>query len=297
MKKTIKLFLIIATLFLLCSCKDSKTYELTELTSEELATNLLSKDSKGIVFAAYNSQQENSSQFLKDLKSVATNVKLDIYYIDYDHLDVSSSGLLFSMDGINLQTNSYYALINGELIVAEEYTDFTSMYKNLKSVGYKPNIIKTSDEQKKDYLKEAEKLYEEGQVSKAFDTLNKAWTLQEAKETYNNNPYYKLMISWETYVFKDKEMKDMNYYSLLFIRDANYFLKTNKRGIFGEFTKPNNVNDYDKVYYYIKNDIIYTSTREKGTYKETYKITYIDDDHLNLTDLKDKKEYKFVRRS
>ena len=56
------------------------------------------------------------------------------------------------------------------------------------------------------------------------------------------------------------------------------------------------MNDYEKVFYYVKDNIIYTSDTEDGTYKQRFKIMEVENTTFKLFDYKYKKEYKYTRR-
>lgn len=297
MRKRIKILILIMLTFIVCSCSNKREYNLIELTGEELVENIFSEENKNIVFAFYNSSLSNANQFLKDLENTSNNAKLDIYYIDSNHLDSGSYLILSSLDTISPTYNSYYAYINGEYKVAEEYTDLKTMYNSLKEIGYKSNVIKKTKEEKLEKVEEANKLYEEGHISQAIGLLNYAWDLEEAKEAYSNGKYYNILDSWERYEFLNEKMEEVYYENIIFYYDSNTFehalikSKYNK-----DFQKPSSYDDYKSIYYYIKDDIIYTSDTESGKYKETYKITYIDSENLDLLNLKTKKEYQYILR-
>ncbi len=53
---------------------------------------------------------------------------------------------------------------------------------------------------------------------------------------------------------------------------------------------------YDMIYYYLDNDIIMTSDKSNGTYKERFKIKSIGENQMTLYDYKTKKEYIFTIR-
>lgn len=298
MKNYLKVFLLIIFTLILCSCKEKEEYHLIELTSQELINNMFTEDNKSFIFAAINIQEDGYEQFLKDLNNLSKSAKKDIYYIDYYHMDIESSVYLYNIDGADFSTNSYYAYKNGKFEVAEYYTDFSSMYSSVKNFKTQGDITKISKDKKESALKEAKKLYQEGKISLAFDTLNKAIDLEEAKKEYNNNKYYKLLISWENFDFKDKSMTRLTYYSLIFYHGVNYFSIANKDTTYDEnFDKEFNYEDYEQLFYYVKDDIIYTSKSEDGKYRATYKITYFDSNHLDIRNISSNKEYSFVRRT
>jgi len=225
MKKIVKVFLLLLITIGLCSCSNKKEYKLVELTAEELVKNITSDEKKSFVFAIYNSQSSKGEEFLKNLQNVVNNAKLDIYYIDYYHMDSSSSGYFFDIGLEGYNQNGYYAFIDGKMMINNVYTDFKTLYTSIKDFGYQTEITKISQEQKLKYLKEAQKLYEEGLIASSFDELNKAWDLKEAKEMFTNNKYYNILNSWENYEIKDEIM---TYKSILFYHGVKYFYYINK---------------------------------------------------------------------
>lgn len=296
MKKFLVLIITAVTcLSFICSCNKKET-NLIELTSEELINNIISEDEKNFVFAIWNSSRENGEEFMRSLKSVVSNANIDIYYIDYQNISMESASLLIAMFDYDISYNSYYVLKNGKYEIENEYSNFQTLYKNLKGHAYTDELEYISDDKKREYFEEAKKLYEEGQISLSKEKLSRAWTLPEAKEYNDNQKYYKILTAWEHYTFTDKDNEYVNFNSKFFVSNSNYFLDGNKEGKFEGFQKDLTMNEYKKVYYYIKDDIIYTSNSENSEYKKRYKINYLDNQFLRFTDLKDNKEYEYMGR-
>lgn len=171
------------------------------------------------------------------------------------------------------------------------------MYKELKTITKTTSLNLVSAKTKEEYLKQADQLYSEGQISQAFNYLNKAWNTEEAKKTYQNNKYYKLINSWEAYKFLDDQHKKVEYYSFFFISNVNYFYQIIVEDNYQDFEKPNDLSKYEKKYYYIKDDIIYISNYDNGKYKETYQIESINEERLTLIDIETKEKLNFAKRS
>lgn len=298
MKKYIKIILIVFLIIILCACKNKEEYHLIELTSEELVINL-SNEANSFIFAVLNDQKENYEKYVKDLESLAKNIKKDVYYIDSEHIDSMSSLALFTIEGSDFTDNVYYSFTNDHFEYMGHYEDFGTMYKNLKNIRYTGQIEYVNDETKQSYLDEAKRLYQTGFISKSYDYLNKAYTLDEAKEMYKNSKYYKLLNSWENYDFKNEELTEVNYTSLIFYHGVKYFNIASREGAFDDsFDRNFNFEDYTQLYYYVKDDIIYTSKNETGNYQETYKITKLDSNHLDLEETKKNgRTHNFTRRT
>lgn len=296
MKKSIKFFLLLLSVFFLCACREKKDYNLIEVTSEELVQNLFSEEKNSYVFAVVNASKDGYKQFMKDLKSLTKSAKMDVYYIDYNFMDVNSSLYLYNIDGLDFSTNSYFGVVDGSVKVAEYYNDFGSMYADLKNIKPKGDFTKVDEDTKNSYLEGAKKLYNEGKIGLSFDLLSKASNLSEAKSFYNESKYYKLLISWEAYDFKDADMKDVTYYSLIFYLGVNSFNLAQKEGKYDEnFDKDFYYEDYDQLYYYVKDDIIYTTKKEDEKYTKTYQILSLSSNRMMLKDLKSGKEYAYSR--
>lgn len=298
MKKALKITVILLFLLILCSCGEKKEYHTIEITGEELVNNIFSEDDKNIVYAFYNSKEKNYEKYIEDLNKVSKAAMIDIYYVDISHLDAGSSIIMLTMNSLIADSNSYYAYINKKITVASAYSDYSTMYNDLKNIGYSSNVETLSDNEKKDNLEEAKKLYDEGKIAESLNLINKSWTLKEAKEFYNNSKYYNILSSWERYEFLDKKLEKIAYINIDFLPSSSELYQITKKGKYNsDFTKPMPFEGYDNLHYYIKDDIIYTSTKENGKYKETYKIEYLSDDYMTLYEYKNQKEYDYILRS
>ena len=172
------------------------------------------------------------------------------------------------------------------------------MYKKIHTSKYEGNLKITSEEENEEYIEEAKKLYGENKYNSARDVLNKAWPSKKAKDEYKYNKYYQLVGIWESYEFIDKEYSMMNFRTMYFLNGNDdyclYYEGKNQK--YDGFQKPG----YDALnyrYYYIKDDIIYMSNKDDGSYEPYYKIEFINDIDMKLLDLKNKnKEINFQRR-
>ena len=81
-------------------------------------------------------------------------------------------------------------------------------------------------------------------------------------------------------------MTSTNYYYEIIIKDK-----------YQNFNKPNDLNEYTKKYYQIKENTILISNYENGNYKEKYQIKSINDERLSIVDLDTNKKINFVKRS
>jgi hypothetical protein len=125
--KKIKLIILLLTFSLiLCSC-EKKEYNLIQITGEELVKNLTS-EKKDFVFAMVDYSEEDTEQFLKDLKSVSKSANINIYYVDYLHLDKESAFVLFNLYTTDFTTNGFHVIQNNSLIVSNEYINFKEKY-------------------------------------------------------------------------------------------------------------------------------------------------------------------------
>lgn len=292
-----KRFLIIIIIFLItsiiCSC-EKKEYQLIEITAEELVNNIMNED-KNFVFALYNEEEANATEFMSSLKNTVKNANINIYYMDFEHMNIEPAITLYSLETLGLDKNSYYVKQNNGIVLSEYYEDYGTMYKSLKSYAFSNTLDYISDKEKKNNLEEAKRLLSEGYVSKSYEKLGNAWTLTEAKEFYSENKVYEILDLWERYEFKDSELNKVDYHIMDFLINTNYYESATKSGEYENFNKTIDYDAYSKTYYYIKDNYIYTSKDEKK-YTKKYYIQYLDKDDLHLKDLKNNKVYKYIKR-
>lgn len=294
--KKIKLLIIFLLIpIVLCSC-NKKEYQLIQITGEELVQNLLYEE-KNFVFAIVDESEPDAEQFLKDLESVVQSANINIYYVDYLHISQSAAFELFTSYSTDFTTNGFHAVHNKALVVSNEYIDFKTTYSILKDKAYTDELVRIDESQKKEAIKEAQELYKENKISEAHEKLCEAWDLKEAQEEYNNNKYYNLINAWERTEYTTDTPEKTNYTSIIFNSGVNYYVVQKVSELSDNFEKPDSIDDYETVYYRIKDDIIYTSNREKGYYEETYQINDISDKYLQITDMKTNKKMTYVRRN
>lgn len=293
MKKLLIIMILLIPL-ILCSC-EKKEYSLIEITAEELVNNLNSDNN--FVFAIIDYSEDDTEQFLKDLKSITKNSNMNIYYVDYLHIDTSSSFELFNLYSTDFTTNGYHVIQNQSLIVSNEYTNFKELFTALKGKNFTSKLDLIDEKTKKSHIKEAKTLYEDNKISESYDMLCKAWDLKEAKEFLENNKYYKLINIWERTEITDEVPEKTNYTFLGFYTGVNYYTYHEKTSLSEKFDNKISLNEMEIIYYRIKDDIILTSNREDGYYEETYKIVDVNDQYLQITDLKTKENKVFTRRN
>lgn len=294
--KKIKLLVIFFIIpIVLCSC-NKKEYQLIQITGEELVQNLLYEE-KNFVFAIVDESEPDAEQFLKDLEGVVQSANINIYYVDYLHISQSAAFELFTSYSTDFTTNGFHAVHNKSLVVSNEYIDFKTTYSILKDKAYTDELVRIDESKKKEAIKEAQELYKENKISEAHEKLCEAWDLKEAQEEYNNNKYYYLINAWERTEYTTDTPEKTNYTSIIFNSGVNYYVVQKVSELSENFEKLDSIDDYETVYYRIKDDIIYTSNREKGYYEETYQINDISDKYLQITDMKTNKKMTYVRRN
>ncbi len=279
MKKGRFLFLLFFFIFLFIGC-DKKEYGLIEITADQLTTCLVDS-SCSITFAFYNEELGNAESFINDLERVAKETKENIYYVDSNHINLTSSLILY--DGLNIDytLSNYVVYQNGKEVIYGTYENYNDLKKDLNGKKYDTEIKEISKEEIEYNLQKAREEYEKGFISKAISYLNNVWACEEAKEEYKNNSYYSLINEWEVYTMVNE--KDVLYTALLFSTMDNTIYIGTKKGEFKGFERPG-YETYEKFYYYIKDDIIYTATSESGSYKKAYTILKIQKDQMLLTD-------------
>lgn len=287
MKKIVKSILLVLIILLSCSC-NKKEYKLIELTSNELLNHLL-KDNSSITFVTYNNELENNDDFITNVQKVSKRAKENIYYLDINHISANDNLVLYEIMGNDFQGLRYYVYQNGKFIIQKSYSDFTTLFNDLNGKKYKDEPKLTSDEDKKKYLDSAALAYEEGKISSAYDLLNMAWTLNEAKKTYQNNNLYNIINEWESYEVS-ADGKSLTYTKIMFYSFSDTMYIATKTDKVDGFQKPSML-DYKSYNYYIKDNYIYLDEKNNGNYKKTYLIDYLDNEYLTIT--KRNQTYKF----
>ena len=298
MKKILRLLFILIIPILITSCgsKDYKEGKLTEISGLELVNNFAGDNSKNFIFAIVNETQSGYREFLADLEKYAKETNKAIYFTYYKHLDVDAAFYIFNLYEADFTSNGYHVIEDGTLTVTTEYTNYNNMKATLEDKRFYTILDYTSEEDIKNNLQLAKEEYEKGNMSISLNYLNRIWNTKEAKDYYNSHQELGLIKSWEHFTITEGERDRVTYRSLLFHHNTNYFLEILTKQYNDTFEKPQNMNDYEQIYYYVKDNIIYTSDTEDGTYKERFKIIKVENTSLKVFDYKYKKDYIFTRR-
>ena len=296
MKKILQLFIILCIPIFICSCGNKKEYHLIEITATDLVNHLSSEEHKDLVFAFVDETADKYNEYMDYLGKVVNNAKINIYYVDYNHIDISSDMALVEFMNITPEPLSYFIYKNGEIKVATPYEDYQSLYNNLKGLGIVEDIDITPKEELTTYYNKALEEYENGNIGLSNDYLNLSWTLDESKNFYKEHSIFNITHSWEDYEFKDDTLTDMTYTNLIFFPCYDYFISISEKGKYEGYEKPEDLSKYVIQYYYIKDDIIYVNDTKEGTYKKLYQIKKVSPLYLVVTNLKNNKEYEFIRR-
>lgn len=298
MKKIIKLLLILIIPIVITSCdsKDYKEGQLVEISGLELTNNFSGNNSKNFIFAIVNERKPGYKTFLIDLEKYAKETKKAIYYTYYNHIDTEASFYIFGLYDANFTNNSYHVIEDGEITVTKDYKNYETMKADLEEKTFYTILDYISEEDTKEYLTLAQEEYEKGNMSISYNYVNKIWNKKEAKEFYNTHKELGLIKSWEHSTITQDKRDRITYQSILFHHNTNYFLEILVKEYSDNFEKPQNMNNYEQVYYYVKENIIYTSDKEDGKYKKRFKILEIENTSLVLFDYKYNKEYKYTRR-
>lgn len=284
MKKFLIIFFLI--ILLLCSC-EKKEYYLIELSGEEFL-NHFSDDDCDIVIAFYNDTLDNSEDFLNDLKDVTKKAKINIYYIDVNHINMMNLLLIDSIIEVPYDSLKYLVYQDGVKIVEEEYTTKDKMYSDLNGKKY-GDVELMADEDKKTLLEEAKDLYNQGYISQAYDLCLTIWNYDEAKEFVRDNNLFKIINNWE-YQELDSSKK-MNYLGMVFLSFDGALFMIDEAVEREDFEKPN-VGEFDSYYYKINDNILCISDEVDSACVYEYEILSVSDNLLRMK--KDEKEYKFT---
>ena len=290
MKKIICTIIIILLIpLILCSC-GNKNYYVLEITGEELHNAFMNH--KNFNLAIINTQTKKGQEELKNIKDISKKAKINIYYIENNHVDLGSQILINTLFDNYLLDNSYLIYQNGKIELNQIYTTYENMYEDLKDSSFLDKIAKVDNGKKEKNINTAQKLLRENKISESLDYLYKSWDLDEAKEYYKNNEIYGLINNWEIKT-RTLEVPEITHYkNIVFsLGEETYYAKEIKEKS-DKFKMPTSILDYDILYYEIKDDIIYTCKEKDGKYKKTFQIKKIDMDNnsLSLINLKTKKE-------
>lgn len=299
MKKLIKLLfiLLIQLTIVSCSQKDYREGELVEISAQELTNNFAGNNAKDFIFATVNETQEGYEEFLKDLEKYAKESNKAIYYTYYNHIDTESATYIFNLYEADFTSNTYHVIENGQITLTKYYKDYTTMKFYLNDKRFYSILTYTSDKEVEKQLKLAQEEYDKGNISVSLNHINKIWNRKEAKEFYNTHEKLGVVKSWEHFIITKGKTKKITYRSLLFHHNTNYYLEILSKGDYDTFEKPMDMMDYTQTFYYVKDDIIYTSTSKDKEYTKRFKILSIRKTSLVLFDYKYKKEYTYTRRA
>ena len=298
MKKLLKILFILLIPILISSCgsKDYKEGQLVELSGLELTNNFSNDQSEDFIFAIVNENKKGYKEFLVDLEKYAKETNKAIYFTYYNHIDTEAAFYIFNSFEADFTTNGYHVLEDGALTVTEEYKDYNTLKASLEDKRFYAILNYTSEKDIEKYMKLAQEEYDKGNISVSFDYINKIWNKEEAKTFYNYHKELWLVKPWEHFTITDDKRPRITYRSLLFHNGVNYYLETLTKEYKDVFEKPTNMSKYDLVYYYVKDDIIYTSDIEDGTYTKRFKIVKIENTSVHLFDYKYNKDYIYTRR-
>ena len=269
---------------------DDTEYGLIELTSEELLNAFLDEN-MSITFALYNEKDIQATDFYNDLKRVATQTKENIYYVNTHFITTEFEQVIDAALSRLATIQSYYVIQDGNLIVNNTYKGFNTLYKDLNGKKYDTKIKMTSREKKLEYLEKAKQYYKEGNIAYAYNYLSNAWNLPEAKEEYKNNPYYKLIGSWEMANANEKE-KTMIYTNFHFLKFNSILYTATKEGKIEGFEKPG-INEFTSHDIQIKNDKIYIKDKKTNKFEPIYDIITIEEYKITLQKDKEKLEFRY----
>lgn len=298
MKKVLKILLILIIPLIITSCgnKDYHEGELVELSGIELTNNFTGPNSKDFIFATVNEAQEGYREFLADLEKYAKETNKAIYFIYYKHIDTDAAFYIFNLFEADFTSNCYHVVEKGQVTLTKSYNNYDKMKSDLENKRFYALIDYTKEEDVKKYLKEAQKELDNGNIALSLNYINKIWNRKEAKDFYAKNPELGIIKSWEHFIISNDKRKRITYRSLLFHHDAKYFLEILTKEYYDSFEKPIDMAAYEMSYYYLKDDIIYTSSKEDGTYKKRFKILSVENTSFKLFDYKYNKEFTYNRR-
>lgn len=272
--------LVLITITIIILPKDKKEYHLIELTGTELVQTIL-QDNVSITFALYNDKDIQAGDFYEDLKKTVKQANENIYYVNTNFVTIEFDEIISSVTGAEVNKQSYFAIQDGKIVLQNTYSNFKTMFKELNGKKYETKLKEISKEEKLKKLGEAKEQYKEGNIAKAFNFLCEAWTLEEAKEEYNNNPFYKILGSWGSYekVENEENTKYTNFYFMNYASEL--YIATKEDKIEG-FEKPT-IDEYKTYDILVKEDYVYIKNK-KNKYEKKYEIITISPYTLTLKD-------------
>ena len=298
MKKYLNLLFIILIPLIICACEDNGKREgkLIEISALELTRNFHGENSKDFIFATVNEHKKGYEEFLESLKKLVKETNQTIYYVYYQHIDTEASLYIFNLYDAYFTSNAYHVVEDSEMLITEEYKSYDKMKTDLKGIYYKDKLTMQSEKEVKENLKYAKEEYDKGNISVAFNYLNRIYDEPEAKNFFKENKYLGIVKVWEHFIITKGKKDKITYRSLMFLHDSISYYETLIKDDYETFEEPTYLNGYDQFFYYVKDDIIYTSTTQDGKYEKRYLIKEIEETRLSLIDYKYKKDYIFKRK-
>ena len=201
--------------------KNNDQYGLIELTGQELTNYILSEKNPSITFALYNDRDVQAEDFFKDLEKTSKTAHQNIYYVNSNHVTFEFEEIMAALANATVKTLAYYVIQDGNLIVSNTYSNFDTMYEDLNGKKYDSKVKKMSKEEKIEYIEKAREAYKDGDISSAFNYLSNAYDIEEGKEEWNNNKYYKLFGSWEYFNIRP-DGKTIDYKNIYIVPFMSY---------------------------------------------------------------------------
>ena len=281
MKKRIFVLFIAIFSLVLCSC-EKREYSLIEISSRDLASYILNTEDCDIIFALYTESLPYADEMLEGLEKIAKEKHKNIYYINGDYVDVSSSMILY--DGLNIEYNDliYVVYEDGKEVVYKNYAGYETMASDLslyKSVYEMERLDIDVDE----IISKANELLESDEVAKAYDVLASGWPDEKIKNEFKNKKMYNLINNWQAYYTVDDMTTGYKFY---FVSGFNYVYYVEKKDTF-EDLKINN-EDYVEYKYTLDDNVITLIDEETDKVFKKFTITYLTDEILVLEDSKGK---------
>ena len=294
MKKKIIIATIILVAFLLACLfiyqnKDNDKYQLIELTGQELLQVFIDDEEASITFALYNERDVQAEDFYNDLEQVVTQAHQDIYYVNTSHVTFEFEEIINTLTGSTTDILSYYVIQDGKVLLSNTYSNFNTMYKELNGKKYDTKVEKMSKEEKLEYIDKAHEAYFEGDIASAHNYLSNAWDIKEAKDEWNNHPYYQIIGNWEQFEVQE-DGKTTRYINFFFTTFASQMYTMDTVTEIEGFTAPS-FDLYEAHDIQIKDNYIYIKNKKNDKYEKKYERITISKYAFQITD--GKTTYKF----
>lgn len=266
---TILILFLIACLYIYQN-KDNKDYTLIEITGQELLDVFVDDEEASITFALYNERDIQAEDFYKDLEKTSRQAHQNIYYVNTSHVTFEFEEIINTLTSRQPDILSYYVIKDGKILISKTYEGFNQLYKDLNGKKFDTKIPKTSKEKKLEYISQAQEAYKEGNIAGAHQLLAGAWDLQEAKDEWNNKPYYKLIGNWEHFEVQP-DGKNTRYLNIFITTYTSHMYVADEVVEIEGFTEPE-LNKYKQYEIQIKDDWIYTKDPKTNKFKKKYEI-------------------------